>query len=428
MNPCADRKTYTLPSSRILVHYGEIGIKGANRHVFEGALERNIRDALEGLPGVKVRRRRQRIYVNVADECANEAKERLSRVFGIVWLARVESSPSSYPDILEAAVKALGDCPSGSSFRVSARRSDKSSEMGSQELARKLGEDIMKRLGLKVDLTDPDSTLFVDVVWGEVLLYRERTRGPGGLPLGSTGPVLHLLSGGIDSPAAAWLMMKRGSRPTYLHFYLAPTPESVIQSKIVDLVRVLGRYSGDGDLILIPFSPYQLATMSLPTEYEPIVFRRFVRMVSERVAAGLDIQAISTGDNLAQVASQTLQNLVCIDSGASCPTFRPLLTYDKEEIVTLAKKVGTYELSVKEYKDCCSIVSKHPRTRMKVQLVDEAARHFRFEELAQQCIDEGTAVIVSKDSVASRPLRDLIPVPTGPGTVSPEVTSRPPQR
>lgn len=394
--------------SRFVAHYGEIGTKGTNRPVFERSLERNIRNTLKGLAGLHVRRAHQRFLVDVEDEAATEAKERLARVFGLVWYAVVKTAPLSYPEILEVATKALGDVGKGSTFRVSARRSDKTFAMGSQDIARKLGEDLVARLSLKVDLTHPDATLYTDILRDQALLYLKRIKGLGGLPVGVSGRVLHLLSGGIDSPAAGWMMMKRGCRPTYLHFYLAPGPQHVLQSKMMELVRHLGRYSGDSDLLLIPFAPYQLATADMPPEFEPVVFRRFVRMVAERLASDLGYPAISTGDNLAQVASQTLQNLVCIDSGSSVPTLRPLLAFDKEEIVQMAKQIGTYEISLREYKDCCSIISRHPKTRMKVRDVDDASTHFKFDELAKQCISLGDAVTVGLDWTTIKPLASLL--------------------
>jgi thiamine biosynthesis protein ThiI len=187
-------------------------------------------------------------------------------------------------------------------------------------------------------------------------------------------------------------MMKRGCKPVYLHFYIAPTPQSVVESKIADLVKSLSRFGGGTRVILIPFAPYQLATQELPEEFEPTVFRHFMRLVAERLAEEMDFPAISTGDNLAQVASQTLYNLACIDRGCSVPTLRPLLAYDKDEIVQLAKKIGTFEGSLKEYKDCCAIISRHPRTRMRWEYVEESARRFRFGELVSQCISMGSVV------------------------------------
>ncbi len=332
--------------SRIVVHYGEIGTKGGNRQVFEGCLRRNILSALRPLGKVKVRMVDNRFFVFLEDEKVPEAKLRLAKVFGIVWFAQVEGVPLAYAEIRETAIRALAGVSKDASFRVSVRRPNKSFEMTSQALARKLGEDIIEKFGLGVNLSTPDVTLSVDLISDEALVYREHLKGPGGLPVGVTGRVLHLLSGGIDSPVAAWLMMKRGCRPVYVHFYVAPGPEPILRSKIGDLVRRLAQGDEESRLILIPFSPYQLATINLPPEFEPIVFRRFMRMVAERLAGALEFPAISTGDNLAQVASQTLQNMACIDSGGSLPTLRPLLGYDKDEIIHLARQVGTYETSI----------------------------------------------------------------------------------
>jgi thiamine biosynthesis protein ThiI len=202
--------------------------------------------------------------------------------------------------------------------------------------------------------------------------------------------------------------MKRGCRPVYLHFYVAPSADPIVHSKIGDLVRRLSQSGEESRLILIPFSPYQLATTDLPPEFEPVVFRRFMRMVAESLASSLGFPAISTGDNLAQVASQTLQNIACIDSGSSLPTLRPLLAYDKDEIIRLARQVGTYETSILEYKDCCSIVSRHPRTRMKIEDVDESSRRLGFDELATKCISLGSMATFRDDAVELRPLSEVL--------------------
>jgi thiamine biosynthesis protein ThiI len=395
-------------TSRIVVHYGEIGTKGANRQVFESSLRRNILAALGPIGGAGIRMADNRFFVFLEEAQLPEAKRRLAKVFGIVWFAQVESSPLSYPEIMETAARVLAGSTAEMSFRVSVRRPNKSFAMSSQDLASKLGEDIIERFGMSVDLSDPDVTLSVDIITEEALVYRERLRGPGGLPVGVSGRVLHLLSGGIDSPVAAWLMMKRGVRPVYLHFYVAPGPEPIVESKIGELVRELAQTGEESRLILIPFSPYQIATTDLPPEFEPIVFRRFMRMVAEELSARLEFPAISTGDNLAQVASQTLQNIACIDAGSSLPTLRPLLGYDKDEIIQLAKRVGTYDTSILEYKDCCSIVSKHPRTRMKIEDVDEASRRLRFADLASRCISLGTMATFRDGSHELRPLPDVL--------------------
>jgi tRNA uracil 4-sulfurtransferase len=394
--------------SRIVVHYGEIGTKGGNRQVFEGSMRRNLLAALSPLGGVRVRMVDNRFFVSLDEEKVPAAKVSLSRVFGVAWFAHVQGAPLSYPEILETSVGVLAGSPKETTFRVRVRRPNKAFPMGSQELARKLGEDIIERLGLGVNLTEPDVTLSIDIISGEALVYREHLKGPGGLPVGVSGRVLHLLSGGIDSPVAAWLMMKRGCTPVYLHFYVAPSAEPIVQSKIGELVRELSQSGEESRLILIPFSPYQIETINLPPDYEPIVFRRFMRMVAENLASSLDFPAISTGDNLAQVASQTLQNIACIDSGSSVATLRPVLGYDKDEIVQLARQVGTYETSILEYKDCCSIISSHPRTRMKIADVDEASRRHGFAELVVRCIAMGSMATFRDGAVELRPLTDVL--------------------
>lgn len=417
------RSLAVLPS-RIVVHYGEIGTKGGNRQVFETCLRRNIKSSLETLGQGMVRMIDNRFFVEVEREDLPDAEDRLGRVFGIAWFGEVEGARLDYGQIREAAFRVLSGGPAGKTFRVSVRRANKSFGMKSQELAGKLGEDIIGKLGLRVDLSSPESTLFVDVISREALVYRERRRGLGGLPVGVSGSVLHLLSGGIDSPVAAWLMMKRGCLPVYLHFYVAPSAEAILQSKVGELVRILSRYGGGSTLVLIPFTPYQLATTSLPPEFEPIVFRRFMRVVAERIAIGLGLPAISTGDNLAQVASQTLQNISCIDSGSSMPTLRPVLGYDKDEIIKLAKRVGTYETSILDYKDCCSIVSRHPKTRMKVEDVDEASLRLGFPDLAARSIELGAIAVLEGSGFRLRSIGDELKsvIPTGEpafGPVSP---------
>jgi tRNA uracil 4-sulfurtransferase len=382
--------------AQFVVHYGEVGTKGDNRVVFESCLGKNIRSSLGELDRVEVRKLNQRFLVSIDEERVAEAKEKLACVFGIAWFAQVESAPLEYPAILEKAVALLRSASDGKegrrTFRVSVRRPNKSFGMSSQDVARKLGEDLIAALDLEVDLSSPGTEVCVDIISDRALLYVEKVRGLGGLPVGVTGRVLHLLSGGIDSPVSAWLMMKRGCKPVYLHFYIAPTPQSVVESKLADLVKVLSGFGSGTRVILIPFAPYQLATQELPEDFEPTVFRYFMRLVAERLAEDLQFPAISTGDNLAQVASQTIYNIACIDRGCSVPTLRPLLAFDKDEIVQLAKKVGTYEISLKEYKDCCSIISRHPKTRMRWDHVEESARRFRFGELVTQCILMGSVV------------------------------------
>jgi tRNA uracil 4-sulfurtransferase len=387
-----------VPRTSLVVHYAEIGTKGNNRSFFENHLERNIMEKLEPLGKFKVERVDQRFVVSKPGDpdALRDAAEVLREVFGVAWLARVVECPLDYQSVRRAAASEMAlrrEASNATSFRVTAKRANKSYELSSQQMAVKLGDDLMKETGLAVDLSNPQITLFVDILSDRVLLHTSKERGPGGLPVGVTGKVVHLLSGGIDSPVAAWLMMKRGCELTYVHFYVAPSAEDILETKMASLLKTLSRFGiGGGRLILVPFTDYQITTRDLRPDYEPVVFRHFMRIVAEKVARRVGAIAVSTGDNLAQVASQTLYNLACIDAGASMPTLRPVLGYDKSEIVELAEAVGTYEDSIASYKDCCSIVSRHPKTRMNVEAVLEASLRYDFPALAEKTLSQAATM------------------------------------
>jgi tRNA uracil 4-sulfurtransferase len=386
------------PRTSLVVHYAEIGTKGNNRNFFENHLERNLSEKLEPLGKFKVELVDQRVLVSKPDdpEAWREAMAVLKDVFGVAWLAKVVECPLDYEGVKSAAVREIAllkGVSSPKTFRVTAKRANKSYELSSQQMAVKLGEDLMKETGLGVDLSNPQATLFVDILSDRVLIYTAKERGPGGLPVGVTGKVVHLLSGGIDSPVAAWLMMKRGCDLTYVHFFVAPSAEQILETKMTRLLKALSRFGiGGGRLVLVPFTDYQIATADLRPEYEPVVFRHFMRIVAEKVAHRVGAIAISTGDNLGQVASQTLYNIACIDAGASMPTLRPVVGYDKSEIVELAQDIGTYEDSIADYKDCCSIVSRHPRTRMNVEAVLEASLRYDFPALAEKTLSQAAVM------------------------------------
>ena len=380
------------PRTSLVVHYAEIGTKGNNRSFFENLLERNLLEKLAPIGRFGVELLDQRLLVSGEDDpdAWRGAVAVLKEVFGVAWLAKVVECPLDYQGVRHAAVQQmehLKQASKASSFRVTAKRANKRYELSSQQMAVRLGEDVVKGTGLRVDLSNPEATLFVDILSDRVLIHTSKERGPGGLPVGVTGKVVHLLSGGIDSPVAAWLLMKRGCDLTYVHFFVAPNPDDILETKMAGLLKTLARFGiGGGRLILAPFTDYQVATGDLRPDYEPVVFRHFMRIVAEKVAHRIGATAISTGDNLGQVASQTLYNLACIDAGGSMPTLRPVVGYDKSEIVGLAEAIGTYEESIADYKDCCSIVSRHPRTRMNVNNVLEASRRYDFPALAEKTL------------------------------------------
>lgn len=376
-----------------MVHYGEITLKGKNRPVFEKRLRRNIRLALSSVEGVKLEPRQGRLIIEVEGDDKNSVMLALGNVFGISWFAEVERCESRYEQLVERALSIISHFSSSAkSFMVSVKRADKSYPMTSIELERAIGERIVREYGMKVSLNEPEVRLYIDIVDGEAILYTKKVRGLGGLPVGVSGRVIHLLSGGIDSPVAAWLLMKRGCMPIYLHFYMAPDYEYVIKSKIMEIIKVLSSYSYKATLILLPFSIYQLATIDLPSELEPVLFRRFMRVTAEKIAQLFNAFAISTGDSLAQAASQTINNISAMDFGCKLAILRPLLGYDKNEIVELAKRIGTYEYSIKEYKDCCSIITRHPKTKVSIDECLEYSERIGVEPLAERCIDSGKVI------------------------------------
>ena len=367
----------------------------------------NLAKALTGLnPSVTLSDGR---FIIAAEGEPEEVSKRLSRVFGVAWFAKVRSTKPEYSSIRDEVLELVK--PGGwETFKVDPRRSDKSFPLNSMELARKLGTEVITATGKKVSLSSPDLSVHVDVVRDRALVYSDRSRGPGGLPVGTSGRVMHLFSGGIDSPVAAWLLMKRGCRPVYVHFYLAPTPASAVDSKITRLVKALAGYGGKSSLVLVPFADYQLETLGIPGDLEPSLFRRFMRMTAESLAPSFRAFGISTGDSLSQAASQTLWNLAALDEGTSLPILRPLLTYDKDEIVSLAKRIGTYDLSLEEYKDCCAIISRHPKTRVKAEKVAEFVEKLNLKDLVARSAERSTLVSYNpyNDATKVAPLMDAL--------------------
>ncbi|MEM2940098.1 MAG: tRNA uracil 4-sulfurtransferase ThiI [Thermoproteota archaeon] len=378
-----------------VIHYSEIGLKGRNRPFFEKKLAENVKHALNGVTDAKVERLQGRLVFPIEEADPQKIAERLTRVFGVSWFTFASVAEPSADSIgrivMEEASKSVKQ---GETIKVEVKRADKKFPVTSLELSRILGKMLVENLGVKVSLNNPLKKIYVEVLSREAYVFTDRIRGLGGIPVGSSGKVLSLLSGGIDSPVASYLMMKRGCRVHYLHFHPFQDNAEAENSKIIEIVRRLLQYSGKTTVVFIPAYEFQIAAVNIPARYDLVLFRRFMFKVAEKVAEAEGAKAIVTGESLAQVASQTLENMVAISSSLRTPVFRPLIAYDKEEIISLAKKIGTYELSIKPYKDCCSIIARHPETRARVEKVEELEKVIDMESVVNRSLKLSSKIVV----------------------------------
>lgn len=348
-------------TSWVLAAFHEITLKGGNRGFFERALRNNLVRALEGLPLAELSTP-ARVVIRFSRPVPWPAvEERLRSVFGLSWFGPACVAGRSYED-LEACALAGLDVGGATSFAVRCRRSDKRFPLTSAEVERRLGAAIVRATGWGVQLTCPDVTIHVVIQSDGCYLLGRTTQGRGGLPVGTSGRVAVLLSGGIDSPVAAYLTMKRGVRALFVHFHSAPFTDQGAVRKVRELVALLGRFQGPSRLAVVPFAPFQEAVAAgCPARLRVVLYRRMMLRVAARLARRWRCQALVSGESLNQVASQTLSNLASIDRVAHLPVLRPLVGFDKEEIVRLAEAVGTYETSLVPFPDSCSyLMPDHP--------------------------------------------------------------------
>jgi thiamine biosynthesis protein ThiI len=349
-----------LQVTHVVATYHEIALKGGNRGFFERTLQHNIVRALTGLPLAELSMP-SRLVLRFAEPVPfTTVLARLYTVFGINSIIPVERAGDSYEQ-LEAWILAHRDEFVGGSFAIRCQRSNKRFPLHTDELGRRLGAFVQRLTGMAVDLDNPEVPIHVLLQSDGIYVYRRRYPGPGGLPVGTSGRALVLLSGGIDSPAAAYLTLKRGARAHFVHFHSAPYTSEASVHKAEEIARVLNRHQGPSRLAVVPFGAFQRDVVALcPERLRVILYRRMMLRVAERVARRWRCLALVTGESLNQVASQTLPNLGAIDRVAHLPVLRPLVGIDKQEITTLADRAGTYELSIMPQQDCCSFLQ--PRT------------------------------------------------------------------
>jgi len=376
-------------SKLVIVHYSEIGLKGKNRSFFERKLIDNIKRALRGTGYARVRRISGRLLVEL-DENANlnEIQVRLPKVFGVAYFSLAHETQQDIAAIQGDALSLI----QGRSFntlKVETKRSNKDFPLTSPDINAQVGGYLLKHTGGRADLTHPDLTCFIEIVEKYAYIYTDKQKGAGGLPVGVSGRVVALLSGGIDSPVASFMMMKRGARVIYVHFYSYPYTDKASLEKVKTLVEILNAYQYHSLVYLVPFVDIQKEIVAkTPTDFRVILYRRMMIRIAEAIASQERAQALVTGESLGQVASQTLANLRVISESAELPILRPLIGWDKQEIIDLAEQIGTFQTSALPYNDCCSLfVPKHPATRASLEHVKEAEENLDLDGLVKQAVE-----------------------------------------
>ena len=380
-----------------LIKYGEIGVKGSNRYLFEDALVRQIKYALKQAEGVfKVSKTNGRIYVEAeSDFDEEETVEALKRVFGILWICPVYKIPDEgFENLQQEVCRFLDETypEKNFTFKVESRRTRKNYPLDSQEMNRELGACILDTFPtLSVDVHHPDVLLRVEVRETYVNIYSKDIPGPGGMPLGTAGKAMLLLSGGIDSPVAGWMIAKRGVTLDATYFHAPPYTSERAKQKVVDLAKLIARYTGPIRLHVINFTDIQMAIYEkCPHDELTIIMRRYMMKIAETIGKENGAMGLVTGESIGQVASQTMQSLFCTNEVCTMPVYRPLVAFDKQDIVDLSQKIGTYETSIEPYEDCCTIfVAKHPVTKPDLSRIQKSEKH--LTEVIGQLMEEALA-------------------------------------
>ena len=390
-----------------LIKYGEIGVKGKNRYLFEEALCQQIKYALKRCDGeFKLSRTPGRVFVDaLSDFDYDEVIENLQAVFGITGICPVvRLEDEGFEKLAEEVVHYMDTVYPDKhiTFKVAARRSRKNYPKNSMELNEDLGEVLLDHFPeLKVDVHKPQVTLTVEIR-EKIYLYSEIIPGPGGMPVGTAGKAMVLLSGGIDSPVAAYMIAKRGVKVDAVYFHAPPYTSERAKQKVIDLAKKVAKYTGPIYLHVINFTDVQMHIYeNCPHEELTISMRRYMMRIAEHIAKETDCLGLVTGESIGQVASQTMQSLNCTNDVCDLPVYRPLIAFDKEDIVAISKKIDTYETSILPFEDCCTIfVAKHPVTKPNLEVIrrHEAAAKEKLDELMQIALDHDELIIVKSES------------------------------
>ncbi len=388
----------------LLIKYGELALKGKNRYLFENKLLKHIKASLSGIGHYNVFKEQGRIIAVLDDDCdVNEAVSRIQKIFGIIGISPVYIlDDNGFENIVELSKDFLNNYYEdlNTTFKVVAKRADKKYPMDSMEICRELGARLLEAdLGLSVDVKKPEIALNVEVRT-KTYIYSSVYKGLGGMPVGTNGKAMLLLSGGIDSPVAGYLMNKRGVYVEAVYFHAPPYISERAKQKVVSLAKILSRYNGPFKLHVVPFTDVQLAIYDrAPHEQLTIIMRRYMMKIAEHIANERKAKALVTGESIGQVASQTIESLAATNDATDLPVFRPLVSFDKIDIVRISEKIDSYETSILPYEDCCTIfVAKHPVTKPRLDAVKryESRLGDDFDSLVQKAIEDTEVIEISE--------------------------------
>ena len=375
----------------LLVRYGELTLKGTNRKMFVNQLKDNVKRALIPLRGYHLKGTRDRMYIELSPEAdINEIIQRLSKVYGIKSISPVIKIDKNEEKINQSAIQLSHDFEKGSTFKVDVKRVDKSFRLDTYELQRQVGGAILKENNnITVNVKNPDYEIKIEVRMDTIYIYEKVIAGAGGLPVGTGGKTLLMLSGGIDSPVAGIEVMKRGVTVEAIHFHSPPFTSEKAKDKVIELTRILAERVGPIKLHLVPFTEIQKQINKVVhPRYTMTSTRRMMMRISDKVVHQINANAIVNGENLGQVASQTLKSMYAINHVTATPVLRPLLTLDKEDIIKKAKELGTFETSIQPYEDCCTIFTpKNPVTEPDFDKVVKYESVFNFDEMIENAVE-----------------------------------------
>ena len=380
----------------VLVHYGEIGLKRKNRSYFEKKLAQNIKLSLKDMGCTQVRRIYGRLLVMLHPDADVPAiQERLGKVMGIAHFELALATAQDMNAIQAAALELVKD-HQFKTLKVETKRANKRFPLTSPEISAAVGRHLLSRTGASADMHTPDLRCNIEVVDEAAYVYVDKIRGVGGLPVGASGKVLVMLSGGIDSPVAAWRMMKRGVKALFVHFYSYPYTDKASLEKVEELAEILATWNYRTQIYLVPFAEVQREIVTqTPAPYRVILYRRMMVRIAQQIAMDAKAECLVTGESLGQVASQTLRNLRVIEEVADIPVLRPLIGDDKAEIMDLAEQIGTFEISTLPHDDCCSLfVPNHPATNASLEAVQEAEAALDVDALVKLAVESVEKKIV----------------------------------